>query len=64
MDKTLQVFSMLQKGFSNSLALMPMLVNLYNEIEKIEKKDLDELKEKHPEVAKIINEIKEIISAS
>ena len=61
-SKSFQVFKMLQKGFTNSFSIIPLLRELYEEIENFSDQELEKLGEEHPKIADIILKIKAIVS--
>ena len=61
-SKSFKVFNMLQKGFTNSFSIIPLLKELYEQVELISTDELEELSKKHPSIAEIIIKIKAIVS--
>jgi len=61
-SKSFEIFNMVTKGFSNTLSLMPLLRQLYDQVEKLEDEEIEQLKKLYPKFSEILLKIKDLIS--
>ena len=61
MSKQFEIFNMLKNGFTNSFSLLPVLKELYDEVESLSEYEIGELKKNYPKIAEILERIKSII---
>ena len=61
MDKSYTIFEVLSNGFSNSLSIVPILRELWEELEKIDDDKFEEMGEKYPKIKELLLQLKVLI---